>query len=522
MSRTRVEQARLDTELLEASRTGNIEGVIASIDAGANVNATDNKGSTPLHYAAHNGRTEAVLALIGKGADLNTPNEYGDTPLHYAATNGNTEIALALIEKGAYLDVPNMNNGDTPLHYAVANGHTEIAHALIIAGADVNAPNEYGITPLHSAAFNGHTEIAHALIDKGANVNAPNEYGSTPLHSAAHNGHTEIAHALIDKGADVNAPNMDGSTPLRFAELSLCYIETIALLLTAAREQQIEGGGDLTVEEKSDQIKSFLHGVATNNIPECQDALEDKMHADLRDQVKALHATARAAGDDDQVLTELAAFTQARQPINGVEAIRAYKFTGGRTALHVLADHIISETENSDNAVQIAEQLVNQGGLSTIAIDARDGSGKTAFQKAVIVDNRSLIEHLIVLRADPNATFKYKGKEVSSLEYLIQNNKVELFKVLVDILDATNHITDAVRESEDQLVKFAYDNGLYSSLKIFIQQITLIHEEGLEVSDAISLGYQAAGALAVGAASTDYPEGYPAGHPELAGVVDET
>ena len=123
---------------------------------------------------------DLVRTCLDAGADPNARNEDGDTPLHIAAWNGQTEAIAALLDAGAD---PNARNedGDTPLHIAAWNGQTEAIAALLDAGADPNARNEDGDTPLHIAAWNGQTEAIAALIDAGADPNARAENGEIPF-----------------------------------------------------------------------------------------------------------------------------------------------------------------------------------------------------------------------------------------------------------------------------------------------------------------------------------------------------
>ncbi len=55
------------------------------IAKGADVNAKDKDGGTPLHWAAKNGHKDVAELLIAKGADMNARNKDGGTPLHWAA-----------------------------------------------------------------------------------------------------------------------------------------------------------------------------------------------------------------------------------------------------------------------------------------------------------------------------------------------------------------------------------------------------------------------------------------------------
>jgi hypothetical protein len=108
---------------------------------GADVNAKDCAGRTPLHYAAANGRVAQarplrraalpagvtrrfapqVRTLLASGADVAARNCYGSTPLHCAAVAGMREAAAALLAAGADLDAEN-NGGWTPLQYAIRGG----------------------------------------------------------------------------------------------------------------------------------------------------------------------------------------------------------------------------------------------------------------------------------------------------------------------------------------------------------------------------------------------------------------
>ena len=53
--------------------------------AGANVNARDAGGLTPLHFAAAKNKTAVVDVLLKGGANVNARDKTGWTPLHRAA-----------------------------------------------------------------------------------------------------------------------------------------------------------------------------------------------------------------------------------------------------------------------------------------------------------------------------------------------------------------------------------------------------------------------------------------------------
>jgi ankyrin repeat protein len=71
--------------------------------SGADVNAMDKLGITPLMAAAFEGDAETVQLLLERGADINSRNRFGWTPLIAARANGNQTVERLLTEKGASL-----------------------------------------------------------------------------------------------------------------------------------------------------------------------------------------------------------------------------------------------------------------------------------------------------------------------------------------------------------------------------------------------------------------------------------
>jgi len=120
-----------------------------------------------IHEAVGRGNIEAVKQHLAAGADVNAKDENGWTPLHYAANIGYKEIAELLIANGADVKMTLMSLM-TPLHGAAGRGHTEIAELLIGKGADVNAKAWGNATPLDEAIKRKrHSEIADLLRKHG-------------------------------------------------------------------------------------------------------------------------------------------------------------------------------------------------------------------------------------------------------------------------------------------------------------------------------------------------------------------
>ena len=108
-----------DSELLEAARNGDLIKVKTALEKGANPNAKDKDGDTPLHFAAQEGHVKIAKLLLEHGADPNARNyhDWGRTPLHRAAIGGHVEIVKILLERGVDPRIAD-NEGRIPLDYA--------------------------------------------------------------------------------------------------------------------------------------------------------------------------------------------------------------------------------------------------------------------------------------------------------------------------------------------------------------------------------------------------------------------
>ena len=182
-------------------------------------------GITLLHVACFYGEKDALEILLSSGADVNAREMCGSTPLHMLVRS----ISLKL--KGQSLGHNKMVSIDSKsyleaLHFKSLPAWDEYAQmidSLISHGADINARDGGGNTPLFDAAENGPVELVEILIKRGADVNARNDdiktfffdpEGENPLHLAAKNGKKEVAELLVSNGADINSRDKFGRPPL--------------------------------------------------------------------------------------------------------------------------------------------------------------------------------------------------------------------------------------------------------------------------------------------------------------------
>ena len=112
------------------ARTDEFETLAKMIDAGLDVNLTNDKGDSLLMLASYNGPYNAAKMLLEKVANADQKNDRGQTPLAGVAFKGNLEIVKLLVEYGANID-ENNGLGMTPSSFAVMFGRKEVAKFLV-------------------------------------------------------------------------------------------------------------------------------------------------------------------------------------------------------------------------------------------------------------------------------------------------------------------------------------------------------------------------------------------------------
>jgi ankyrin repeat protein len=241
------------TRLMSLARKGDKRRVALLLDVGANANAADTDGQTPLLLASGRGHAAVVEMLLRNGADVDAEDARGRTALHHATAGQHLDVMRLLLVWSADVTVKDAD-GRTALHLASIGGYTEVVRLLLaVEGVDVDASDNREWTPLLHAEHNGHHAIVELLAGAGASLDWFDENGNMVLgwaiarddmesvrrlvalgaavsgeyifylHEACAAGNVELVRLLLereedDKKRDLDREDEDGWTPLHHAE----------------------------------------------------------------------------------------------------------------------------------------------------------------------------------------------------------------------------------------------------------------------------------------------------------------
>ena len=196
----------MDPALIASAAAGDTPRVIELLRKGANVNARDLRGRTPVMAATYGNHVRTVEALVNAGADINRRDMMLNNPFLYAGAEGLLDILRLTVKAGADPAITNRYGG-TALIPAAHRGHVESVNYLLShTRVNVNHVNALGWTALLEAIVLSdgglrHQQIVAALIRHGADVNLPDRWGRTPLQLARERGYTAIQALLEAAGA---------------------------------------------------------------------------------------------------------------------------------------------------------------------------------------------------------------------------------------------------------------------------------------------------------------------------------
>ena len=220
--------------LCAAANCENITALRLFIEYGIDIDSPDENGNTALF---HTFRTSKLL--LSRGANANARNNKGSTPLHVASawssvsghgiyTSWVHEKLELLLQHGADINARD-NTGATPLHQACSESPNPVIISLLLrAGADVTVKDNQNYTPLHNAARSGCLRAVKMLLESAGpldisvlpghiDIEAQDIHGGTPLHHASLAARSSVVQYLLQFPISVDGPNRQRPTPLQLA-----------------------------------------------------------------------------------------------------------------------------------------------------------------------------------------------------------------------------------------------------------------------------------------------------------------
>ncbi|XP_063427755.1 ankyrin repeat and protein kinase domain-containing protein 1-like [Mytilus trossulus] len=177
--------SELDERLHWAAYERHINKVVDLLRRGASANYSYD-GWTPLHCAAFNGDCDVIIALVNANANIQATNDKGKTPLTLFEANYKKQH-----------DDLTFGKRNSPLHVASRRGEEDNVKALVCLGAKFSVTNYEGKTPLELFEENCRKLYQPSYDRKG----------NSPLHLATSRGQENKVKALVCLGADLSARN---------------------------------------------------------------------------------------------------------------------------------------------------------------------------------------------------------------------------------------------------------------------------------------------------------------------------
>ncbi|XP_055480022.1 ankyrin repeat domain-containing protein 26-like [Psammomys obesus] len=208
----------------KAASMGDIIQVQRMLEFGdVNVNVTDRKKRTALHYACAHGQSEMASLLLWYDCNIEARDRDESTALIKATQRQHEECVRILLEKGAD---PNTVDAyqNAALHYAVYNNNPSIAAKLLAFSANIEVKTKNGYTPLILAVLENKQEMVRLLVQSAADVNAQDNCRRSALIHAVRTQSKNMISFLLQQGADASLVDACGATAQSYSVFETVHL----------------------------------------------------------------------------------------------------------------------------------------------------------------------------------------------------------------------------------------------------------------------------------------------------------
>ncbi|RTE81542.1 hypothetical protein BHE90_003940 [Fusarium euwallaceae] len=372
--------SRKQTPLHRAAWGGSFAVTEMLLEAGADPDALDWRGQSPLHLAAQHGYVE-VASLLMKRSDASILNSEGFTALHLALLEGHNDMVKCLVRENDDLHSTD-GRGYTVLHLAAHTGNVDLVKWLVSKGSNTALRNSNGLRPVHLAAESGNDatlrwllrhehvdsdpvvdeawEMLHSASKGGigwivsdilhgdeSRINIRDPQGRSALHVAAGAGKTEMVRLLLDAkvGADVDAVDNGDQTPLFYAGNNGHVSVAKELIRRGANVTAVDANGETP----------FLHAAINNHVPVLKLLLKNGAALGLKDQ-KRISSAQRDADYGLHPNTTVAVWVSNEVRIKA-DLLQRVVMNGHQEVLRVLFENDVDEKTFHLEKILVRENL---------------------------------------------------------------------------------------------------------------------------------------------------------------------
>jgi len=402
--------------------------------------------------------TEQVRTLLHSGADPNAKDRNGKTPLVQAVLEGFFQVIPLLLENGAEVN-SHANDGMTPLFWAASLGDVKTVRVLLNKGADVNARNNSGWTPIMSAASLGHAETVRSLLEKHADISVKDKNGNTALLLAEKYKYNAVAAMLKNPSASAAAKTTSNSNSQGGSKSKPVGKAEAASKTPAPAPSAKEEAKPAVVAPADPPAKPVLTE---------SEVLNRKL------------IQAASAGDSAAVLQLIrqGAGVNAKDPSFGRTALTSAAVRGHTEVVRALLKKG-GEADEPDNAGQTALMLASYEGFTDTVgvllqnganVNARDKEGLTPLFWATFSRRTDTARFLLENGADVNARNKYEDTALIQSAYQGDTGTVAVLlehKADINAKDDMGRtaLIEASRQGHVATVRLLLEKGADASLE---------------------------------------------------------
>jgi ankyrin repeat protein len=286
-------QGMLDVMILTAAKGDNLNRVELALQMGANIEATDTEGLTPLFCSLLNGHHDLTNYLLEKKASLEALNGQGKTILHVMSETGDlaavnfilahlpkldveAKLLLTAYEAASTQEIKHLI-ADTILFQAAKQGNINLLKIALEKGANINAQDSSSETALHKASYYGHAELVSYLLEQSCSIVKQNKCQETPFQTGANSEIKQLISGFQDKKASIIQANVRGF----FARKHHPLKHTMEAHRSEVQAQSANTFSRLATEGKFDGISKLSTAIKNNHLHEAMQIIRDKPEQEM-------------------------------------------------------------------------------------------------------------------------------------------------------------------------------------------------------------------------------------------------